>query len=140
MKSWHQFREDKERDEEKNGLDFDHDNEKNEPKAHQQAVKRAKEKMLDFFEKRKAGASKIASEARAKGGPSMLTAWHFAAKAQPYTEVLAAIRSNQNEPFFAQKCHSLVGRLRFGKLKQEEFQKVIGELEVWGEAIAQLFN
>jgi len=140
MQNYQQYLENQEKDEERNGLDLDHDKEKGEPKAHQQAVKKAKADMIEFFETRKKGAAKIATEAKAKGGPSMLTAWHFAAKRQPYTEVIAAIKSDKNEAFYLAKCNELVRKLKFKNLKQESFQETIGKLEVWGEAISQLFN
>ena len=139
-KSFLQFIEEHdEHEEEKNGLDTDHDNEVGEPKKHKEAVKKAKKEMLEFFETRKAGAIKIAAAA-SKNGPSQLTAWHFRAKIQPYNDVLSAIRSDKNENYFIQKCTSLVGKLKFKKLKQEKFQELMGELEVWGEAVAKLFN
>ncbi len=144
MKTWEQYLESKkskaEKAEEKNGLDLDHDLEKHEPKDHQIAVKKAKKKMLEFFEDRKAGAQRIANEARSKGGAAQLTAWHFAAKAQPYSEVLAAIRSNRDETYFLNKCYQLVDKLKFKKLKQQDFQKIMGQLEVWGEAVSELFG
>lgn len=95
--------------------------------------------MVQFFEKRAAGAAKIASEARAKGGPSILTAWHFAAKAKPYAEVLQAIKANKPESFYMSKCKSLMSSVRCGGMTQKSFQEVMGRLEVMGEAIAQLF-
>ena len=142
MKTWQQYLESKkaEKAEEKNGLDLDHDLEKHEPKDHQIAVKKAKKNMLEFFTKRKEGAAKIAAEAKAKGGPSKLTAWHFAAKAEPYSEVLSAIKADKDETHFLHKCFELVDKLKFKKLTQENFQKIMGQLEVWGEAVSELFG
>jgi hypothetical protein len=111
-----------------------------EPKNHKDAVKEAKKVKLEFFEKRKQGAAKIAAEARSKGGPSMLTAWHFAAKAQPYNDVLSAIRTDKDENFFMQKCLLLATKLKFAKLDEEQFQKLMGQIEVWGEAFAKLWH
>lgn len=101
---------------------------------------KTKANMLEFFHKRKKGAAKIASEARSKGGPSMLTAWHFAAKDRPYQEVINAIENNRPRDFFVSKCKSLLAKIRCGTMKQEAFQRLMGELEVYGEAAAQLFN
>lgn len=142
MKTWHEFLESKaERAEEKTGIDSDHDGERGESKAHQKKVKAAKEAKLAFFKKRKDGAAKIASEARAKGkGPAQLTAWHFAAKAQPYADVIAAIKSDRNESYFIQQCQHYAAKLKFKSLKQEDFQKIMGQLEVWGEAVSELFS
>jgi len=94
---------------------------------------------LEFFMKRKHGAEKIAVEARSKGGPAMLTAWHFQAKQRPYEDVIAAIRSNRPKSFYESKCSALHNQIRCGKLTQQQFQKLMGEYEVWGEALAQLF-
>ena len=80
------------------------------------------------------------AEAKAKGGPSILTMWHFSAKAQPYREVLEAIREDKDESFFIQKCAALAGKLKFGKMEQKTFQEVMGKLEVFGEAVSQLYN
>jgi len=142
MSNWQSFLESKssEKAEEKSGLDLDHDGEKGESKEHKDKIKKAKDGLLEFFKKRKAGAEKIASEARAKGGPSMLTAWHFAAKSKPYSEVLSAIKNNRDESFYLNKCQQLANKLKFKKLKQKEFQEIMGELEVVGEALAEIFN
>ncbi len=142
MSYWNKFLESKssEKQEEKNGIDLDHDSEKGESKSHKDKVHKAKQEMLDFFEKRKSGAAKIATEAKSKGGPSILSFWHFAAKSYPYTEVISAIKSNKPESYYLSKCQQLAGQLKFAKLKQKEFQEIMGRLEVWGEAISQLFN
>lgn len=141
METWKQFIENKkEKAEEKNGLDLDHDKEKGEPKHHQEAVKKAKKKMLEFFQKRRAGAAKIASEAHTKGGPAELTYWHFRSKDRCYQEVIFAIKNDRDESYFVQKCHEFVNKLKFNKLKQKDIQEILGKLEVFAEATAQLFN
>lgn len=94
--------------------------------------------MVEFFTKRKAGAAKIASEARAKGGVAMLTYWHFAAKDTPYTEVLAAIKAEKPESFYSGKMSSLLSKSL--KKGQQEVQELLGRIEVWAEARAQLFG
>ena len=139
MKTWIYFLENKEKEEEKSGIDFDHDNENGEPLAHQNKVKAKHKEMLEFFAKRKEGARKIANSAKEKGGPSILTAWHFQAKDSQYREVIQAIQENKDESYFKSKWKSILNKLR-NDMKQEQFQKTIGELEVWGEVIAQLFN
>lgn len=141
MKTWHQYCENKEKTEEKSGLDLDHDNEKGESKEHKDKIKKKKAEMIEFFTTRKSGAQKIAIEAQTKGGPSLLTAWHFKAKSNPYQEVLTAIKQNKPQTFFEFKFRSTLNKLKPNlKLTQEQFQKIVGELEVWGEVIAQLFN
>lgn len=131
---------DKEKAEEKSGIDLDHDNEKGESEEHKKKVEQKKKEIIEFFEKRKSGAMNIASEARAKGGPSILTAWHFSAKNHPYIEVLHAIRTNKDETFFMQKCRNLISKIKPDKMTQKEFQEIMGELEVYGEALTKIFG
>jgi hypothetical protein len=141
MLSYKQFRENKETDEEKTGLDTDHDNERGESKEHQDKFKKKHKEMLDFFHARKEGAAKIARESAAKGTPAaQLTAWHFKAKHPQYIAVIQAIESGRDESFFMTKCKSILSRIHCGKMTQENFQKMMGEAEVWGEALAHLFK
>lgn len=141
MKSWKQYCENHEKDEEKSGLDLDHDNEKGESKIHKEKIKKKKEEMLDFFNKRKTGAQKIANEAQTKGGTSLLTAWHFKAKNVPYQEIITAIKQDKLETFFNSKFKTALNKLKPNlNLTQEEFQKIMGEIEVYGEAVLKLFN
>lgn len=136
MKTWLEFSVEKQ--EEKTGMDTDKDKERGESKEHRDKVKKAKEKMLDFFEKRKGGAKKIAQEARAKGGPSILTYWHFAAKDVPYREVIQAIKQDKDKSWFESKFRSNLSIIK-PNMGQQKFQEVMGRLEVFGEAIAELF-
>lgn len=94
---------------------------------------------LEFFKKRMEGADKIAIAAKEKGGPSMLTYYHFAAKAKPYTEVLEAIQNKEKESFYLDKCDNLLKSLKIGKIDQKKFQEIMGMIEVYGEALTQLF-
>jgi hypothetical protein len=142
MKTWKNFLESKgsvESEEEQTGIDLDHDEEKGEPAAHKNKVTAKHEEMIHFFTKRMEGAKKIAAQAKEKGGPSILTAWHFAAKEAPYKEVLKAINANQGEPYYKSKWKSELSKIR-ADMKQQDFQEAAGRLEVWGEAMAQLFN
>lgn len=93
----------------------------------------------DFFVARKKGANKIANEAKAKGGASQLTAWHFAAKSKPYEEAIQAIKDDKPKSFYISQCRSLVNKLKF-PMDQQSFQEVMGRLEVWGEIVAKLFS
>lgn len=140
MKTWNQFFESKEKEEEKTGIDFDHDNEKGESKSHKNKVLKKRKEVLAFFEKRMAGAQKIATQAKAKGGPAKLTYWHFSAKHEQYLEIIKAIKEGKNEVYFRSKWKSLMSKLHNGSQKQEQFQKTSGMLETWGEVIAKLFN
>jgi hypothetical protein len=139
MRSLEEFRESRERDEEKTGLDTDHDNEVGESLKHKKKFEAKHKEILEFFNKRKEGAAKIAKESAAKGGPSQLTVWHFKAKSSPYSEVIAAIKSGKDKSYFKQKWQSIHGQIHIG-MKQRVFQQAMGELEVWGEAIAEIFK
>ena len=135
MFTWKQYCESK-----KSGLDLDKDQEKGEPKEHIEKIKKTKEEMLEFFHKRKEGAAKIASAAKEKGGPSILTFWHFAIKNKPYEEVIKAIEDDKPKSFFMSKCKNLLSKIHCDKMSQKDFQELMGELEVAGEAMAQLFQ
>ena len=129
----------KEKEEEKSGIDFDKDQEVGESKSHKQKVENSFQKNIDFFEKRRAGAAKIAKTAHDKGGPSILTFYHFDAKDKQYEDVLKAIKNGKSHDWFKVKYDAIMNKLHKTKFQQESFQRVVGELEVWGEAISQLF-
>ena len=135
MLTYHQFIEDqnKEQKEEQNV-------EKNESPKHKAKISEAKQEQLDFFQKRKAGAAEIAQKAKKKGGASILTYWHFSAKATPYNEVIRAIKNDEPESYFLSKCKEIFATIQCGKMKQRNFQKAMGKMEVWGEALAELFK
>jgi hypothetical protein len=130
---------DEEKAEEKSGIDIDHDKEKGESLAHKTKVLKKHAENIAFFNKRRHGAAKIAAAAEAKGGPSILTYWHFAAKDKQYVDVLKAIKTGKDEKFFMSKYDELMDTLHKTKFNQKSFQQIVGQLEVWGEAIAQLF-
>ena len=92
-----------------------------------------------FIEKRKVGAAEIATKATAKGGYSNLTSWHFKAKATPYKEAQKAIKDDKPVSFFEKKYKNAMSRLHGSGLHtQKDFQKIVGELEVWGETLIQV--
>ena len=92
-----------------------------------------------FVEKRKTGASEIAQKAAGKGGYSILTAWHFKSKDGPYKESLKAIKDGKPISFFDDKYKTTMSKLHASGLhSQKEFQKIMGELEVFGEILIQL--
>jgi hypothetical protein len=143
MKSWAEFLEvvdgEKIADvEEKSGIDVDRDKEKGEPKSHVQKFKKANKAQIEFFTARKEGAAKIA--AKDGSGPATLTKWHFAAKAAPYSEVLAAIHAGHPEEWFHKKRDEAMKKVHSSLTSQRHFQQAMGELEVWGEVCAQLFH
>ena len=95
---------------------------------------------LEFFNKRIAGAKKLSAQAEQKGGPAILTHWHFAAKNSQYEQVLSAVRSGKNKEYFVSKYESILDQLKTPNMTQKQFQVLSGRLEVWGEAIAKLFH
>lgn len=95
------------------------------------------ESAIEFFEKRKAGAMKIAANAK-KSGPGILTYWHFTAKEQPYNEVLKAIKENKPKKHFVNECKKLLKEIDVENLGQKEFQELMGKLEVFGETFIKI--
>lgn len=92
-----------------------------------------------FVEKRRAGAEDIAHKASTKGGYAELTAWHFKAKLPKYKEALKAVKNREPLAFFERKYKETMDSLHGTKLSsQKQFQKIMGELEVWGEIVIQL--
>jgi hypothetical protein len=86
----------------------------------------------EFIETRREGASKIAQEAANKGGLAKLTEWHFMAKVVCYSVLLAKkdlsvdyLRIRQSE----------VEALEMQATNMDEFQKLTGRLEVYGEIV-----
>jgi hypothetical protein len=93
-------------------------------------------KNQEFFDTRAKGARKIEATARAKGGSSVLTAQHFKAKEVPYKE---CIKNVNNPKFIEGKANQCLSKLRGWKnMTQAEFQRVMGELEAYGECFIKL--
>lgn len=93
--------------------------------------------LSEFLTKRKEGAAKIAKTSKEKGGVSILTSLHFKAKDKPYQE---AIKRSDNPPLTHCKDKALecLEKLKdIDSLTQDEFQKITGELEAYGEAYIQ---
>jgi len=87
-----------------------------------------------FLEKRAAGAVKIAHSAKEKGGYSILTAVHFAAKAKPYAESKKWANKEDRNEHFKIKAKEIYEKLsNLDNLSQKQFQALMGELEVWRE-------
>ena len=97
------------------------------------------ESFKQFLTKRAAGAAKIASSSKEKGGFATLTAIHFAAKAKPYAECdkLEAEYKDDHDKvneIYKQKADEVYAKLKdLDSISQKEFQALMGELEVWGE-------
>jgi len=93
-------------------------------------------KISDFANKRLDGATKIASDAKAKGGPAILTYEHFVVKLPHYKEAaegkfnLEKATSSYNQ--YMESLHKLMAS---EKPDAVQFQKIVGLLEVLGELI-----
>lgn len=96
-------------------------------------------KFEEFAEARGAGAAKIAKNAKAKGGPAMLTYHHFNVKL-PYYEKASHGKFNIEQAKtklkqLTQELNKSVGATV--SMNQTEFQKKVGLIEVLGELIIQ---
>jgi hypothetical protein len=97
------------------------------------------EKFDEFLQKRKAGATKIEAQTRRKGGYSLLTAIHYAAKQKPYAEAIKWKDKAGNANHFKAKAKEVYSKLsNLDKLTQREFQALMGELEVYGEVYIRI--
>lgn len=87
-----------------------------------------------FSDKRLAGATKIAKQAKEKGGPSMLTYHHFNVKL-PYYKKAAEGEFNfaASVKEFDHSVNTLAKKM--DNMEQIEFQKLMGRIEVLGELI-----
>ena len=91
----------------------------------------------EFAKTRLAGATKIAEAAKEKGGPAMLTYHHFNPKL-PYYKKAAEGKFDPDK--FQKELNDNLKKLNSGlsgniSMKQVEFQKVMGIIEVLGELI-----
>lgn len=94
----------------------------------------AEESFDTFLTKRAAGAAKLASSAKEKGGYSLLTAVHFAAKAKPYAESEKWANKDERDRHYKTRAKEVYDKLSdLDTLSQKQFQALMGELEVWGE-------
>jgi sarcosine oxidase delta subunit len=98
-------------------------------------VKQTPEEAFEtFLTKRAAGAAKIAHSTKEKGGLSLLTSIHFAAKAKPYAESEKWHNKEGKNEHFKAKAKEVYEKLKdLDSLSQKQFQALMGELEVWGE-------
>jgi len=92
------------------------------------------DKFDEFLNKRKAGAEKLEAQTRKKGGYSLLTAIHYAAKEKPYADALKWQNKEGKEKHFKEKAEEIYKKLAdLDSLTQREFQDLMGRLEVYGE-------
>lgn len=93
----------------------------------------------EFINKRKKGADDIRKKAQAKGGASLLTAVHFAAKEKPYSYALSVCEKDEALELIKAKADSIMKSLKdWTNLSQQKFQHLMGELEAYGEVFIQL--
>jgi hypothetical protein len=95
---------------------------------------------IKFCEDRKKGASKIATEAKAKGaGPAQLTAWHFSAKLPEYDACIKAIKENRPASYFHDQELGFIRQLSTIR-NQRKFQEIAGKAEVYGEVYIKILG
>jgi hypothetical protein len=90
-----------------------------------------------FADNRLSGASKIADNAKEKGGDAMLTYHHFNVKLPIYQKSAKGKFSPEQG---IKTLNSLIDELNRSvgksvKISQVEFQKLVGLIEVWGELL-----
>jgi len=93
-------------------------------------------KFEEFAQKRFDGASKITENAKEKGGASMLTYYHFIVKLPYYKKASEGkfdIKESKVE--FKEHLDKLCGLSEDVNMGQEQFQKLVGLIEVLGELI-----
>ena len=97
-----------------------------------------KKKFIEFDESRLAGATTIAENAKEKGGNAMLTYNHFVVKL-PYYKKAAKGWSEKDKAAAMKEYSELLVELystkKNLKIKQLDFQKLVGKIEVLGELI-----
>lgn len=94
------------------------------------------ETLEEFAKNRLGGASKIAQNAKEKGGDALLTYQHFKVKL-PYYQKAAAGKFNLTEAKkeLSEHLKSIDGSTKAIALKQMDFQRIVGKIEVLGELI-----
>ena len=94
------------------------------------------EAIEEFAKNRLAGASKIAQNAKEKGGDALLTYQHFVVKL-PYYKKAAAGKFNLAEAKkeLSEHLKSIDGSTKTISLKQMDFQRIVGKIEAIGELI-----
>ena len=100
-------------------------------------AKSNKEPFEIFAKNRLAGATKIAENAESKGGDAMLTYHHFVVKLPVYKQAMEGKFKLDKAVFTLER---LMIKLNAGakkdvKMRQVDFQKTMGLIEVWGELI-----
>ena len=92
----------------------------------------------EFSQKRGEGASKIAENAKEKGGLSILTYYHFVVK-EPYYKkaeegTLDLVKSKKELKQLVEELYQGINDM---SIKQVAFQKLVGKIEVLGELLIE---
>jgi hypothetical protein len=97
-----------------------------------------KKKFIEFDESRLMGATKIAENAKERGGNAMLTYNHFVVKL-PYYKKAKTGWTVEDRDSAIKEYNNLIDELASTKdtvkIKQTDFQKLVGKIEVLGELI-----
>lgn len=92
----------------------------------------------DFSKKRGEGASKIAENAKEKGGLSILTYYHFVVKEPYYKKAQqGTIDLVKSKKELKQLVEELYVGIQDMSIKQIAFQKLVGKIEVLGELLIE---
>lgn len=97
---------------------------------------------VDFLKNRKEGAKKAAEAAKEKGGDSILSYYHFAAKNKPYSKVISTLR-NEGLDGTIKLCKREYKNLMQAvdlDMNQKKYQAIVGEIEVYGECYIRLIK
>jgi hypothetical protein len=90
----------------------------------------------EFSAKRLKGATKITEDAKKKGGPSMLTYHHFVVKLPYYKKASEGkFKLDEAKTEFKENLDKLCKLTETVDIKQVEFQRLVGLIEVLGELI-----
>jgi hypothetical protein len=100
-----------------------------------EAKNQSSEDPMTFLKNRKSGAQESAKKAKEKGGDAMLSYYHFAAKDQPYTEVIRTLREQGLKPAIdlcKRNYKDLKSQVDLD-MSQKDYQDIVGKIEVYGE-------
>jgi DNA invertase Pin-like site-specific DNA recombinase len=93
-----------------------------------------------FLANRKAGAKASAAAAKEKGGDAMLSYYHFAAKDKPYADIIRSMKQDglkSTLKLCKQQYKNLMSNVDLD-MSQKDYQRVVGEIEVFGECYIRL--
>jgi len=96
------------------------------------------DKLIEFLRTRKKGAEDIEKKAKEKGGYAKLTYFHFRAKEKPYKDALTVYKNDGLDSLkdhLKKEYKKYISDLKLNQMTQEEFQDVMGKIEVIGEII-----